>query len=318
MDIRQLRYFIAIAELGSFSRAAIHLHIAQPALSLHIRNMEAQLGTALLFRNAKGVLLTEAGEILLREAHIILEQLASTEKEIRNHNSDPCGEVRIGLPGTISQTLAVPLVLAARKRYPKIKLCIAEAMSGFVLEWLQTAHIDLAILYCAIKSSNIAMFKLLEEELLFFGSATHLEEGNDKQTARSYRDIVQMPLILPSEVHGLREFLEKETLAMGMELHPILEVDSYINIKKLVATGLGYSILPANAIAAEVANSELVSWCIKKPDLKRSIYLAHACERPLSVAASAIKKSTAGSITRAYSRRLMDWHPIIFKRFLKT
>src|SRR5690606_260802 len=147
MDIRQLRYFVAIAEQGSFSRAAALLHIAQPALSLHVRNMEFDLGTPLLFRSPKGVVPTEAGEILLRNARIIIDQLAIAEEEIRGHDNDPSGEVRLGLPGTISQILAVPLITAARTRYPKIKLRIAEAMSGFVLEWMRDARIDLAILY---------------------------------------------------------------------------------------------------------------------------------------------------------------------------
>ena len=88
MDIRQLRYFVAIAEQGSFSRAAALLHIAQPALSLHVRNMEFDLGTPLLFRSPKGVVPTEAGEILLRNARIIIDQLAIAEEEIRGHDND--------------------------------------------------------------------------------------------------------------------------------------------------------------------------------------------------------------------------------------
>ncbi|MFC3075214.1 LysR family transcriptional regulator [Shinella pollutisoli] len=290
MDIRQLRYFVAIAELGSFSRAAAQLHIAQPALSLHVRNMEAALGTPLLFRNPKGVVPTEAGEILLRNARAILSQIAIAEEEIRGHDSDPAGEVRIGLPGTIGQILAVPLILAARARYPRIKLRIAEAMSGFVLEWMRAARIDLAVLYREVGDGGIATVRLLEEELVFFGppAASPGIALPLPGTTLPFRAVARMPLILPGGAHGLRELLEREAAACGATLDPVIDVDSYSNIKELVAAGLGYSILPLNAIAQAAGAGELSSWPIADPPLKRSIHLAHSTERPMTNAVRAI------------------------------
>jgi LysR family nitrogen assimilation transcriptional regulator len=201
MDLRQLRYFIAIAEQGSFSRAANLLHIAQPALSLHVRNMEFDLGTPLLSRSPKGVVPTEAGEILLRNARIILDQFTIAEEEIRGHDNDPSGEVRLGLPGTISQILAVPLITAARTRYPKIKLRIAEAMSGFVLEWMRDSRIDLAVLYGNVSDKGISMVRILQEELVFFGPPEPITDVSLPENGEelSYNTIAQLPLILPSE-----------------------------------------------------------------------------------------------------------------------
>ena len=126
MDLRQLRYFIAIVEQGSFSKAAEVLNVAQPALSLHVRNMEVELGSPLLFRSPQGVVATEAGEILLRNARIIIDQFSIARHEIQGHEAEPSGEVRVGLPGTISQILSVPLIIEARKQFPKIKLRIAD------------------------------------------------------------------------------------------------------------------------------------------------------------------------------------------------
>ncbi len=291
MDIRQLRYFVAIAEQGSFSRAAALLHIAQPALSLHVRNMEADLGTSLLFRSPKGVVPTEAGEILLRNARVILDQLAITEEEIRGHDNDPGGEVRLGLPGTISQILAVPLITAARMRYPRVKLRIAEAMSGFVLEWMRDARIDLAVLYRDVTDSGIATVRILEEELSFFGPDQPLADVDlpAEGTPVSYASIAQTPLILPGEAHGLRELLERQALASGIELNTVIDVDSYSNIKELVSSRFGYSILPLNAIAREVAAGKLKSWPITRPTIQRSIHLAHAVGRPMTNAVAAIE-----------------------------
>lgn len=291
MDIRQLRYFVAIAEQGSFSRAAALLHIAQPALSLHVRNMEFDLGTPLLFRSPKGVVPTEAGEILLRNARIIIDQLAIAEEEIRGHDNDPSGEVRLGLPGTISQILAVPLITAARMRFPKIKLRIAEAMSGFVLEWMLEARIDLAVLYREVSDRGIAMVPILEEELVFFGPkkpATDIPLPKAGEIL-DYNLIAQLPLILPGEAHGLRDLLERQAIASGIELNTIIDVDSYSNIKELVSSGFGYSILPLNAIAREVSDGALTSWAIAKPSIQRSIYLTHSIERPMTNAVAAIE-----------------------------
>ena len=131
MDLRQLRYFTAIVEQGSFSKAATKLRVAQPALSQHLRHMEDELGVALLHRGTRGVLPTEAGERLLERARAILADFAELRDSVRGESAAPGGEVRIGLPGTVSEQFSVPLIEAARERYPAVRIRIAEAMSGF-------------------------------------------------------------------------------------------------------------------------------------------------------------------------------------------
>lgn len=290
MDIRQLRYFLAIAEQGSFSRAARILNVAQPALSLHVRNMEAELGTALLFRSSRGVTPTEAGSILLRHARIILDQMTAAEEEIRGYQNDPAGDVRIGIPGTICQILAVPLITAVHQRYPGIRLRVAEAMSGFILEWMREERVDLAVLYGPANDHGIRTEYLLEEYLQFFGPAGGLRPellpppGTGLDLAR----ISALPLILPGQGHGLRSLLDKVAEQEGQRFKTTIDVDSYRNIKALVAEGLGYSILPENSISAEVADGRLRSWPITRPAVSRSIHLAHSASRPMTNAARAV------------------------------
>jgi LysR family nitrogen assimilation transcriptional regulator len=297
MDIRQLRYFIAIVEQKSFSRAASLLNIAQPALSLHVRNMEAHLGTSLLLRSPKGVVPTEAGEILLRNARIILDQLALVQEEIRGQENDPAGEVRLGLPGTISQHLAVPLIMAARARYPRLKLRIAEAMSGFVLEWLREQRVDLAVLYNRPDDAGIRLTHVLDEELVFFGPANPLPGGHVPDPAQSslaFADVAKFPLILPSPSHGLRDLIEQNALSRNIVivLNTVIDVDSYSSIKELVAVHYGYSILPFNAIAKEVSAGVLHSWRICEPNLTRGVHIAYATNRPKIHAVAAIEALT--------------------------
>jgi LysR family nitrogen assimilation transcriptional regulator len=291
MDIRQLRYFIAIVEQGSFSRAAALLNIAQPALSLHVRNMEADLRVQLLHRSPKGVLPTEAGAILLRNARVIIDQLLIAEEEIRGHESDPTGEVRLGLPGTISEILSVPLITATHKRFPKIKLRIAEAMSGFVLEWMRDGRIDLAILYRDVSDHGIATVRLLEEELAFFGPARDDDRPELPAPGEpiSFAEVARLPLILPGPSHGLRELLVRQALTVDRGLNTVVDIDSYRNIKELVSNGFGYSILPGNAIEKEVEAGELRRWPIANPAIRRSVHLAHSVERPMTNAVAAIQ-----------------------------
>lgn len=292
MDIRQLRYFIAIVEQGSFSRAAAILHIAQPALSLHVRNIEADLGTPLLFRSPQGVVPTEAGEILLRNARIILDQLVVTEEEIRGHKSDPSGVVRLGLPGTISEILSVPLITEARRRYPRIQLRIAEAMSGFVLEWIRESRIDLAVIYRKVSDAGLATVELLEEELVFFAPENGLGEEivlPEPGRQLGLSEIAGLPLILPGQDHGLRSLLDQHAKVANVDLNVSIEVDSYSNIKELVAAGFGCSVLPLNAVSREVQAGSLRSWVIADPPIRRSVHLASAVERPMTNAVAAIR-----------------------------
>lgn len=290
IDLRQLRYFVAIVEHGSLSRAATFLRVAQPALSLHIRNMEANLGTALLFRTPRGVQPTEAGNILLRHARIILDQFTVAEEEIRDHQNDPEGEVRLGVPGTIGQILAVPLIRGVHLRYPKIKLRIAEAMSGFILEWMREERVDLAVLYGPADEHGIKTEPLLKEELQFFGPAAGLrgETLPPVDSALPFAQAARLPLILPGKGHGLRELLNRHAEAASAPLNTVIDVDSYGNIKALVEEGLGYSVLPENAIAAEVAQQRLRRWTIAEPRVVRSIHLAHSASRPMTNAVSVV------------------------------
>lgn len=299
MDLRQLRYFIAIVEEGSFSRAALSLRIAQPALSLHVRNMEADLGATLLLRTSQGVQPTETGLILLGQARSIVAQFEAVQQEIREHGSAPSGEVRLGLPGTISQMLSVPLVLEARRRYPEIRLRVAEAMSGYVLEWLRDGRIDLALLYIPVDDRGFKSYAVLSEDLCLIGPAP---EGTQTPAGGSdtpdpalagacvpFAEICRLPLILPSTGHGLRSLIDGAVAANGPALEPVVDIDSYSGIKKLVAHRLGYSILPQSAVAREVEQGTLRAWTITEPPLNRMVHMVHPFDRPLTKAALAVE-----------------------------
>jgi LysR family nitrogen assimilation transcriptional regulator len=283
MDIRQLRYFQEIVAQGSLTRAAESLHVAQPALSLHLKNMEEQLGTRLLTRSRSGVTPTEAGELLLQRARAILEDLARTEDDIRNLETDPSGIVRIGLPGTISAMVSLPLILAARERFPRITLNITEAMSGFVGDWLSEGKIDLAVLYSRSKDARIRSELLLEEELVVLWPA-----DAERPLEMNMEALDKVPMVLPSGAHGLRVLIDRTFQALGFAPEIAMEIDSFNNIKRLVAAGFGPSILPLYAVTEEVAAGSLRVSRIAAPGLWRGAHLISPGGRPVTRALEAV------------------------------
>lgn len=287
MDLRQMRYFLAIAEAGSITRAAEHLGVAQPALSLHVKTMEEALETQLLIRSKSGVTPTEAGRLLMQRARTILDDLARTEDDIRTLDADPMGEVRIGLPGTISNIIALPLIAAARDRYPRIRLNITEAMSGFIADWLEDGQVDLAVLYEPSRPPGIASHQLLEEELVVLWSTQ-----TEAPEIISLADMLDVPLILPSGPHGLRALVEQAFVTLGNRPKVVMEIDSYANIKRLVAAGYGGSILPLHSVLPETLDGTLVISRIAAPGLKRGAWLAHPAGRPATRAKEAVLELT--------------------------
>ncbi|MGM0562086.1 MAG: LysR family transcriptional regulator [Pseudomonadota bacterium] len=291
MDIRHLRYFVTIAEQGSLSKAAERLHVAQPALSQHVRNMERDLRTELLFRTSRGVQLTEAGQRLLQQSRHLIDQFDQLEEVVRAEDVEPSGEVRFGVPGTVSQMLSARLIQEASRRYPAIRLRIAEAMSGFIFDWLREDKIDVAVLYRGMDSRGIRLKQVLSEELRLFGpSDAKLGTGRSVQESVDFSEAISLPLAIPSRGHGLRDLLDDvASQHCGRTFEAHTEIDSYAPIKTLVEEGLAFSILPAMAIKTECQQGRLVSWSITNPELRRNIFISVPADRPKSAATLAIE-----------------------------
>lgn len=287
MDLRQLKYFSEVLESGSFSKAAEQLHVAQPALSQHVRHMEEELGVKLLHRSTKGVTATEAGERLLRQAKHILAEFAEIPDKVRSAAS-PRGEVRFGMPGTVSEILAAPLIEAARARYPDVRIRIVEAMSGYILEWLKRGDVDLAVIYSVSDPRGLAAHHALSEEIALFASRS-VEDGTEPAgNGVRLADAAALPLIIPGREHGLRELIEDLAQAVGASIRPSIEINSYSQIKKLAQRGLGYGILPRMAVNREAEAGIFRVWGFEKPEITRKVYLAYSTERPLLNAPRAV------------------------------
>lgn len=298
MDIRQLRYFIAIVEGRSFTRAAAELRVAQPALSQHVLAMEDELGVDLLRRGPRGVFPTEAGLRLLDRARIIDAQFSELRGQVRNQANHPSGDVKFGMPAPISDRLSIPLIETARRQYPEVRVCIAEAMSGFQLRWLREQVVDIALAYGPMDENDLIMQHVLTQEIVLYGNPGM--DGAPRGESVTLAAALKLPLILPSPMQGMRRFIDSAAHSIEMPVNPVLEVDSHHPEKYLVSRGIGYSMLPMAAIDDEVRKGALRIWHIKKPKLEAKIFFAYRESRPLSDAAIAI-----GNLSLAIMRDLV-------------
>lgn len=291
MDLRQLRYFIAIVEQGSISKAAQHLHIAQPALSQHIRHMEADIGVQLLHRQPRGITATEAGEKLLRHARLIVSQFEHAREDVRCDAAEPSGIVRFGLPGTVSQILSVPLIEAVKARFPRIKLRIAEAMSGFILDWLRDGTVDLGVLYNAGAVRGLAARRILSEELCLLAAPGTYPEVLPAGDVVEFERAARLDLVLPGQAHGLRQQLDAVAAERKIDLNVDTELEAYAQIKVLAERGFGATVLPRVAAKREIDAGTLKAWRITDPELSRDVYLARSGERPATRAVHAVEQA---------------------------
>ena len=250
MDLKQLEYFVHVAELGSFTRASIALNIAQPALSRQIRLLEVELRQNLLTRNGRGATPTAAGKLLLEHGRGILHQVALARQELSTARGALAGKVSIGLPPSLSKLITVPLTHAFRKELPQAQLTLTEGFSVLMFEGLRLGNLDMAVLYNPDKSPELEMSLLHEEELVLISPRTSVKAAAAKKDPQvSLAEIADLPLILPSRPNAFRILIEGEMIGIGCRPNITLEVDGLNAILNLVKEGLGHAVLPAYTLS---------------------------------------------------------------------
>ncbi|MFY8114273.1 MAG: LysR family transcriptional regulator [Rhabdaerophilum sp.] len=295
MDIRQLRSFIRVVEQASISRAAQSLHMAQPSLSQRIRELEREVGVALLQRHSGGVRPTEAGAMVADRARAILRLVDTMVSEAQSAGREPVGQVIVGLPTTMALHLTLPLVQLVQKLYPKIRLRVSEGMSGHVQEWVHSGRLDIAVLYTADPVPGLALEELVKEDLCLVSAHDPALAGQDIRNA----ELVEYPLVLPSPDHGLRRSIEAGWRRVDRPLDVVAEIDSLVHLKRLAMDSGLHTILPAAACRDEVLAGKLMCRRVLDPPLRRPIAMATSTSRPLSVAGQHIYGIVKGMVRDA-------------------
>lgn len=288
MELRQLRYFVAIVDHGSLSRAALVLHVAQPALTQQLRQLEQELDAQLLHRTAQGVLSTDAGKVFYQHAQAILKQVADARSAVTQSATRPSGSVTLGLPHSISGALALPLLMAARKYYPEITLQLTEELTGNLSEQLKSGRVNLAVLFDDGQLTPFACTALAEEELHFICRAD--DACAPDGAAITLAQALAAPLILPGLQHGVRPRIESVARMAGLTPGDVIEINSIAILKSAILAGMGATILPVAPVLDEVERGTMRSYRIHNPALSRTVVLCASKNIPLTNAASAISR----------------------------
>lgn len=289
MNLRQLEYFVHVAELGSFSKAALVLGIAQPALSRQVRSLETDLRETLLLRNGRGVELTEAGRRLFGHGTEILQMLKQARADMDGSRDEPSGRITIGLPPTIGRQLTLPLVEGFRRQLPRARLAIVEGLSTHIVEWIVTGRVDLGLLYNPEAHPALEITPLLHEPLGLVSAAQR--GGRPRGGPLPLAELAQVSLIVPERAHAIRRLLETQATQAGLKLDIAWEVSSIPAIVDLVAAGYGHAVLTAGAVQASGRAAQLAMRPLAAPVLTSVLCLAgsaHKRATPLTRQAGAM------------------------------
>jgi DNA-binding transcriptional LysR family regulator len=282
MDLRQLRTFVHVAQLGSISLAAERLHIAQSALTRQIQSLEAELDVRLLRRHGRGVALTAEGEVLQERAVLILREVEATRQAIKSDPQLLKGEVSFGMPPSVADVLSGQLIETFSRLHPHVRLRAVTGASGYVLEWLQRGVIDLGVIYDVKTTPMIRTSPLMVEQLYLIERAA---EGAQAAREIALKDALAARLVLPSRHHGLRLLLEGVAAANGLAFDPVVEADSMQVQLDLVRRGLGATILPYLSVVREIEAGTVAARLIVSPHVTRRMVIARAIDRPIDAAA---------------------------------
>jgi LysR family nitrogen assimilation transcriptional regulator len=292
VDLKQIEYFLRVAELRSFSRAAEYLNISQSALSRQVRLLELDLRQHLLYRNGRGVEPTEAGERFVGYAKALLQLVDRAREDMQSMQDAPSGKVTLGLPPRVAHVLTPPMVLAFRKQFPQGAISVAEGLSAQTREWLITGRVDIALLYDPPPSPLLGYETLFREELVLVCARTQTPALPASVTVA---ELANYPLILPSQPNAIRTLTERVCGSQNVRLNVVAEVDAVHTITELAAQGHAYAILPESAVVLEANPDAFATARITSPAIRNNLVLAVPRSRPmtrLAVATAALIRGT--------------------------
>ncbi len=282
MDLKQIESFVRVAELGSFTKAASALGVAQPMLSRQVRQLEVELHQSLLIRNGRGVTPTESGLLMLEHARGILYQVALAKEELSGTSGALAGPISIGLPPSLSKLITVPLTLAFKNALPQAKLSLTEGFSALMYESLRAGRIDMAVLYNPAPSQDLEMMQLHEDALILIAGSKRI--GKKQQAllkpSVSLKDLCELPLILPSRPNAFRLLIEIEMQKLNVRPQIALEIDGINAILELVKEGLGFAVLPTYTLNDFPDPEAFTTHAIQRPQLLSQLMLVWSSKRP--------------------------------------
>jgi LysR family nitrogen assimilation transcriptional regulator len=275
INLRQLRYFVRVIEVGNITRAAEQLNVAQPALGLQIRQLEQELGVDLLVRHSRGVLPTEAGRILFERSNTILQLVQDTQQEIKSLGTVEREVLSLGLTPSIMLQIGTDMLLDAREAMPGVFLSLSEELSFVLVEALERGELDLAFAYEVAERPGLTLQPVLEEELVYVSAPDKALAGE----TISFPEALSRDLVLAGEKDSVRRLVEAAAERLSLQVRVPFEAQSVSAMKAVVARGAAASILPYGTAVDELKRGTLVSRRITGPAIKRTLYLVRSSRR---------------------------------------
>ena len=265
MELHQLRYFCAIAQTGSFSRAAEQCHVAQPSLSQQILKLEDELGVRLFDRLGRSVRLTEVGKTFLPRARAVLRELEAARGDVVERKDSIAGPVTVGAIPTVAPYLLPSILTAFSKKFPQAQLTVIEEITPVLLDRLRASTVDVAILALPIRGHEFDSFPLLTEPLFAVLPEKH---PLAHRRSISLKDVRKEPFLLLRDGHCFRE--NAVAACDRARVHPqvIFESGQFSSLLGMVGAGMGVSLIPQMAVDKK-AGCRYVS--ISDPEATRTI-----------------------------------------------
>ncbi|RRJ82802.1 LysR family transcriptional regulator [Aestuariirhabdus litorea] len=278
MDLKSLKIFLRVCEMGSLTKAAIALGVTQPTLSRAIGSLEDEFGGSLFYRTGRGVEVTDFGKTVLPLARNLVAHADEMVTDIREQGKSPTGTVVLGVLPSMTQHLAARLFEVVRAQYPGVRLRIYEGFSDKIDEWLASGFIDIGIL------SRYRATRPQQEEVLLNSGLMLVGPPSEKPVPEQidFHKLVGLPLVLPVSPNGLRLLVDETANRLDIKLNVILEADSLSTQKDVIQQCGCYSVLSARAVFHERQAGLVSASQIINPVLTRQAILTSTTHRPLS------------------------------------
>lgn len=296
ITVRQLQYYAAVYEEGSFSRAAERENCTQPALSAQVRSLEGVLAAVLFERSVSGVVPTVAGRQFYQHAVGILRSLHVAEREIADIAGQVSGEVCAGLIPSVVRGLLPGFLPPFVEAYPHINLQLVESFSGTLIGWLLAQEIDFAVIVEPPRHEGLDIVNLGGGPAVLISSRT--SPLRKRQPIR-LRDLPPVNLVLPTPRHGLRASIERSISGQDLKVVRTIEMDSVCGMIEFVRRSDWVTILPTVAVLSDMDSEDLVLNPIVDPPMQGQLYLVHLKKAPLSASAQIFIAALQREIDRA-------------------
>ena len=290
MKLRQLNYFVAIADHKSFLKASLILHVSQPTISSQIKLLEDELNVVLFERSFEGSILTPEGRDFLVHARAVLNAIDAASSSMRVYQSEEVGCVSIGIPGSLTSILTIPLIETVMREMPNVRFRVASGLSGHITRWIVEGTIDFGLVYGSHSFPELDIECFLEENLFVAAKdSAALKPYLNNAGEFPVQSMVGLPLVLPGRDHGLRMVIEETTSKAGVGLNVIAELDASEQLKEIVRRSGFFTVLSLAAIQNDSGEGALATARIVKPTIDRVVSFAHTSGRPLSRAARRVE-----------------------------